>query len=331
MAVTIKDIARLAGVSTATVSKVLNKKDRFIGEETRQKIWSLARELNYRPNSIARSLVTRRSRVIGIIVPDILNPYFTELVRACDDAARQRGYSTILCNSDGDAEKEASYLTFLAGHGVDGIVLAASGVVPDLPLLEGLGIPFVSMDREIQALHCLAATVDTDYELGAFLSASHLIAKGHSRIAFLSGTAESTNTRIRLAGFERAHREAGIPVHRELVRCGEFQHSFGHDATRELLDREKFSAICCMSDMLAIGAMAALREGRLTIPDDCAVMGFDNIYLTPLLDRPLSTIDRRISESGQLAIGALVDFLDDPERRRTAVIVKPTVVQRSTT
>ncbi|MGO4836724.1 LacI family DNA-binding transcriptional regulator, partial [Rhizobiaceae sp. 2RAB30] len=207
MAVTIKDIARLAGVSTATVSKVLNKKDRFIGEDTRRKIWSLARELNYRPNSIARSLVTRRSRVIGIIVPDILNPYFTELVRACDDAARLQGYSTILCNSDGDAEKEASYLTFLAGHGVDGIVLAASGVTPDIRLLEGLGIPFVSMDREMQPMDCLAATVDTDYERGAFLSASHLIGKGHKRIAFLSGAAESKNTRIRLAGFERAHRE----------------------------------------------------------------------------------------------------------------------------
>lgn len=331
MAVTIKDIARLAGVSTATVSKVLNKKDRFIGEDTRRKIWSLARELNYRPNSIARSLVMRRSRVIGIIVPDILNPYFTELVRACDDAARLRGYSTILCNSDGDAEKEASYLTFLAGHGVDGIVLAASGVKPDIRLLEGLGIPFVSMDRDIQAMDCLAATVDTDYERGAFLSASHLIGKGHKSIAFLSGAAESKNTRIRLAGFERAHREAGIPLFPELVKCGEFQHSFGHEATRELLDREHFSAICCMSDMLAIGATAALREGGLRIPDDCAVIGFDNIYLTPLLDRPLSTIDRRISESGHVAIGALIDFLDDPNRHRATVILEPTVVERSTT
>ncbi|WP_439615362.1 SDR family oxidoreductase [Shinella sp.] len=108
MTVTIKDIARRAGVSTATVSKVLNRKDSFIGEETRQRVWALARELNYTPNSLARSLVMRKSHVIGIIVPDILNPYFTELVRACDDAARLRGYTTLACNTGGVAEIEAS-------------------------------------------------------------------------------------------------------------------------------------------------------------------------------------------------------------------------------
>ncbi|TPI30535.1 LacI family transcriptional regulator [Mesorhizobium sp. B3-1-9] len=330
VAATIKDIARGAGVSIATVSKVLNRKDAFISEETRSRIWSLARELNYTPNSIARSLVTRRSQVLGIIVPDILNPYFTELVRACDDAARQRGYTTILCNSDGIPDKEEAHLAFLAGHGVDGIVLAASGVIPNAGLLRGLNIPFVSMDREVPELDCLAATVDTDYRNGAFQSAGYLIAKGHTRIVFLSGSAESSNTRIRLAGFEEAHRQAGIAVDRDLVRCGEFQHSFGRQATRELLESTRFSAICCMSDMLAIGATVALREKGLVVPDDCAVMGFDNIYLAPLLERPLSTIDRRIFEAGTIAIDALVDFLEGPDRRRAAIVMEPSVVERKT-
>lgn len=331
MAVTIKDIARRAGVSAATVSKVLNRKDEFISDETRRKIRSLASDLGYTPNSLARSLVTRRSRVIGVIVPDILNPYFTELVRACDDAARLRGYNTILCNSDGENEKEALHLTFLAGHGVDGIVLAASGVIPDARLLKGLDIPFVSMDREIAPMERLAATIDTDYRSGAFQSAMHLIRKGHRRIAFLSGQADSLNTRIRLAGFEAAHREAGIAVDPLLMECGVFQHSFGHQATQTLLDRTTFSAICCMSDMLAIGATVALRERRIRVPDDCAVMGFDNIYLTALLEQPLSTIDRRISESGQAAINALIDVLDDPERPRSTIVLEPTLVERKTT
>ena len=330
MATTIKDIAKRAGVSTATVSKVLNRKDAFIGEETRDRIWSLARELNYTPNSIARSLVTRRSRVIGIVVPDILNPYFTELVRACDDTARLRGYATILCNSDGIPENEEAHLTFLAGHGVDGIVLAASDVVPNAGLLRELGIPFVSMDRDIPTLDCLAATVDTDCRSGAFQSAGYLISKGHERIAFLSGSADSSNTRNRLEGFEEAHRQAGMAVDPGLVRCGEFQHSFGRQATLALLDGTRFSAICCMSDMLAIGATVALRERGLRVPHDCAVMGFDNIYLAPLLERPLSTIDRRIFESGRIAIDALIDFLEGPDRRRSEILLETSVVERET-
>ncbi|MDX8461324.1 LacI family DNA-binding transcriptional regulator [Mesorhizobium humile] len=331
MATTIKDIARQAGVSAATVSKVLNRKDQFISEETREKIWSLVKELDYTPNSIARSLITRSSRVIGIIVPDILNAYFTELVRACDQAARERGYSTILCNSDSDPAKETSHLTFLASHGVDGIVLAASDLIPDARLLEKLRIPLVSMDREVPDLDCLAARIDTDYETGAYLSASHLIRNGHRRIAFVSGNPLASNTRIRRAGFERAHCEAGLPVDPDLIECGAFNHRFGLMATRTLLDRTRFTAMCCMSDMLAMGAMVGLREHGLSVPDDCAVMGFDNIYIAPLLVRPLSTIERRISEAGSLAIGAMIDFLDDPERPRRTVLMEPTVILRETT
>jgi len=122
----------------------------------------------------------------------------------------------------------------------------------------------------------------------------------------------------------------GITVAPELVRCGEFQHSFGHQATLALLAETRFSAICCMSDMLALGATVALRESGLRVPDDCAVMGFDNIYLAPLLDRPLSTIARRIFESGRIAIGALVDFLDGPERQRSAIVLETSVVERKT-
>ncbi|MGB3642878.1 MAG: LacI family DNA-binding transcriptional regulator [Mesorhizobium sp.] len=330
MATTIKDIAQRAGVSTATVSKVLNRKDAFIGEETRKRIRALARELNYTPNSIARSLVTRRSRVLGIIVPDILNPYFTELVRACDDTARLRGYTTILCNSDGIAANEEAHLAFLAGHGVDGIVLAASDVVPNADLLRELGIPFVSMDRDIATLDCLAATVDTDCRSGAMQSAAYLISRGHRRIAFLSGAAGSANTRMRLEGFEAAHRQAALAVDPALVRCGEFQHSFGRRATLGLLDGTSFTAICCMSDMLAIGATVALRERGLRVPADCAVMGFDNVYLAPLLDRALSTVDRRIFESGRIAIEALIGFLEDPDPQRSAILLETTVVARET-
>lgn len=330
MATTIKDIARQAGVSAATVSKVLNRKDESIGEKTRQKIWDLAEELNYTPNSIARSLINRSSRVIGIIVPDILNLYFTELVRACDDAARARGYSTILCNSDSDPDKEASHLTFLASHGVDGIILAASDIIPDAPLLERLQIPFVSMDREVEALDCLAGRIDTDYETGAFLATSHLIRSGHTRIAFISGPAANLNTRTRRAGYERAHREAGLAVDPDLVECGRFNHRFGLLGTRTLLDRTQFSAICCMSDMLAMGATVALRERGLSVPENCAMMGFDNIYLAPLLVRPLSTIERRIAESGEMAIGALIDFLTDPARPRRMVMIEPTLMVRET-
>ncbi len=331
MTVTIKDIARQAGVSTATVSKVLNRKDSFIGEETRQKVWALARELNYTPNSLARSLVMRKSHVIGIIVPDILNPYFTELVRACDDAARLRGYTTLVCNTGGVAEIEASHLTAFAGHRVDGLLLAASDVIPDIGLLGALHIPVVCMDREIGPVAELVATVDTDYRSGAFDSTRHLIDRGHTRIAFLSGAAHRSNTQIRLAGYRQALEEAGIAFDPDLIRCKEFQHRFGREATLDLLDTTQFTAICCMNDMLAIGAMVALRERGLRVPEDCAVIGFDNIYLAPLLEHPLSTVDRRIAHSGRVATDALIDFLEDPERKGAAITITPEVVSRTTT
>lgn len=253
-----------------------------------------------------------------------------KLVRACDDTARLRGYTTILCNSDDIPENEEAHLTFLAGYGVGGIVLAASEVVPNTDLLQGLGIPFVSMDREIAALDCLAATVDTDCRSGAFQAASYLISRGHKRIAFLSGAARNSNTRTRLEGFEEVHRQAGMAVDPNLIRCGEFQHGFGRQATLALLDSTRVSAICCMSDMLAIGATVALRERGLRVPDDCAVMGFDNIYFTPLLERPLSTVDRRIFESGRIAIDALIDFLEGPDRQRSKILLEPSVVERNT-
>lgn len=331
MAATIKDIARRAGVSTATVSKVLNQKDSVIGEETRQKVLSLARELHYTPNSLARSLVTRKSHVIGIIVPDILNPYFTELVRACDDAARLRGYTTLVCNSEGIPEIETAHLTSFAGHRVDGVLLAASDVIPDAELLDALRIPVVCMDREIGPVAQLVATVDTDYRSGAFQATRHLIEKGHTRIAFLSGAPDRSNTQIRLSGYKDALREAGIPFDPELIRCKEFQHRFGYQATLDLLDRTQFSAICCMNDMLAIGAMVALRERARRVPDDCAVIGFDNIYLAPLLEHPLSTVDRRIGHSGRVATNALIDFFEDADRKRSAITIVPAVVSRTTT
>jgi LacI family transcriptional regulator len=331
VAVTIKDIARQAGVSTATVSKVLNRKDSVIGDETRQKVLSLARELNYTPNSLARSLVTRKSHVIGIIVPDIMNPYFTELVRSCDDAARLRGYTTLVCNSEGVAEIETAHLSSFGGHRVDGILLAASDVIPDVTLLDALRIPVVCMDREIGPTAQLVATIDTDYRSGAFLATRHMIEKGHTRIAFLSGAPHRSNTQIRLLGYKDALRDAGIPFDPQLIRCKEFQHRFGYQATLDLVDETPFSAICCMNDMLAIGAMVALRERGLRVPDDCAVIGFDNIYLAPLLEHPLSTVDRCIGLAGRLAANALMDFLDDADRRGAAITITPTVVSRSTT
>lgn len=330
MTVTIKDIARRAGVSTATVSKVLNRKDTYIGDETRQKIWSLARELNYTPNSLARSLVTRKSRVLGIIVPDILNPYFTELVKACDEAARARGYTTVVCNTEGEPEIEVSHLTSLAGHRVDGVLLAASDITPDAELLGRLRLPLVCMDREIDPIPQLVATVDTDYREGAFQSTRHLIGKGHNRIAFLSGAADRSNTRIRLAGYKDALQQAGIAFDPDLLRCKEFQHRFGHAATLDLIDQVQFTAICCMSDMLAIGAMVALRERGIAVPERCAVMGFDNIYLSPLLEHPLSTMDRRITYAGRAATDALIDFLEGIDHERRTIKISPEVVSRST-
>jgi LacI family transcriptional regulator len=236
-----------------------------------------------------------------------------------------------VCNSDDDPKREREQIEFLASQRAEGIILSAGSVVPDIDFLRSLGTHIACIDREIEAAEWMSATIVTDYRGGAFAAAQHLIARGHRRIAFLGGAREHFNVRERMAGFELAHREIGIAVDPELVACGSFQHGFGLESTRRLLRQTTFSAICCMSDILAMGACAALREIGKSVPDDCAVIGFDNTFLAPLLQQPLSSVDRRLEESAHLAIAAIVGSIENPDLVCQRHMLHTAVVARQTT
>ena len=166
MAVTIKDIAKMAGVSITTVSRILNNKEGFISEATRDKVLKIVKEQGYTPNSFARSLVTNQSRMLGLILPDIVNPYFPELYRACDDQAQEKGYTLLLCNSDDESEKVKGYMEFLARRGVDGILLASSGVSPELEQIGRLGIPIVTIDQYLEECSWHVGDIGNDNTYG---------------------------------------------------------------------------------------------------------------------------------------------------------------------
>lgn len=224
MRATIKDIAAATGFSVTTISLVLNGKGYKISDETKNQILAKARELNYRPNQLAVSLVKRQSKTIGFIVPDISNVYFANMARAIDEACRENGWSVILCNTNDNYDRDREYIDLLADKGADGIVFIMAKdntremAAEEIDYLESIHIPYVVVDRIPELRNCPA--VGTDHEIGGYLAARHLLSLGHRRIACVVGPhATQMDSEARYHGYCRAMEEAGIPVDERLVWC----------------------------------------------------------------------------------------------------------------
>ncbi|MGI6096017.1 MAG: LacI family DNA-binding transcriptional regulator [Lachnospiraceae bacterium] len=332
MSVTIKDIAKLANVSPATVSRVLNNNTGFISEATKQKVLRIVKEQGYTPNPLARSLVTRQSYTLGAIVPDILNPFFSELIRGADDTAQKLGYSLILCNSDDNPEKEKKHIQFLSQRAVDGIILASGSVQTDSAYLDSFHIPVISIDRMMPQCDSLVASVSTDLEQCGYLPAAHFIQQGHTQIAFLCGRNTYEGNQKRYKGYCNALKEANIPLREELIKFRGFSHDAGYQMTKELLEQKvSFTAVSAMSDMLALGAMKALREANVRIPEDCAVIGCDDVFLSEMLTPPLSSVRRNNYDLAVKAVELIVSAIRQKEYHYSEVIFPPELILRKTT
>ncbi len=332
MNVTIKDIARMAGVSTSTVSRILNNKVGFISEATQEKVLKIAKEHSYVPNHFARSLVTKKSKIIGIIIPDILNPFFTEMIRGCDDMVQKLGYSMIMLNSDDDKEKEKKHLDYLGQLSVDGIILASGSLTSNLDIINKYKIPFVAVDKIIKEnKHCVGV-VYSDNRKAAYLATKHLITKGHTKIVFLCGAKNSPSSQERFIGYCAAMNEGNLPIDNNLVYFGEYLHGFGYLITKKLIESNyDFSSICCMSDMLALGAMKALREKRISVPRECAVIGCDDIFLNDLIDCPLSSVKRRPYDMGSRGVEILISYIEQKNQEFVDECLEPILIVRETT
>jgi LacI family transcriptional regulator len=339
MKTTIADIARLAGVSKATVSRVLNNRAEGVGPVTRQRIQEILRETGFQPSGFARGLATGKSASVGVIIPDIANPYYSLLVRGAEDALKKAGYSLFLCNSDREIMKEKEYVTVLIEKGVDGIILdsAESDCDCQLELLDDAGIPYILIDRIIED-PLKYAGVYVDNEEGGRRAAEFLLSRPGSSLVFINGPIEFSQSTLRQAGVEQAVRKMGLPAGSVEILYGDFSIESGLHLTEECLQRHKgpagrvsFTGIFTANDLMAIGALRALKQARISVPDQVEVIGFDDIEMAELMDPPLSTISQPAIEMGKQSARMLLQMMTGKKLRQKTMTLNTRLVLRGTT
>ena len=313
MATSIKDVAKEAGVSIATVSRVLNDID-VVNEETKKKVQEAIKKLGYRPNIVARSLKTQRTRTIGIIVPDISSQVYPEIVRGAEDVANIYKYNVMLCNSDCDGEKEKEYLKVLKEKMVDGVLYMSSSLEQDtLDLINELDIKtiLVETSNKDNAL----PSVSIDNVSGAYEATKYLLDKGRKNIAFIGISKNDKNAwGMRFEGYEKALTEAGLEVKEELCFFQNLKIKSGKKGVSELLARGcKFDGIVCASDEIAMGAINTLRENNISVPKDVSVIGFNGIEMANTFYPTITTIEQPMYDMCSVAMRMLIKLLNKQE------------------
>jgi len=322
MAVTIKDVARESGVNISTVSRALNN-GYGVNVKTRAHVLAVAGRLSYRPNRVARGLVTGRSHTLGLLVSDIRNPFFAEVARGAEDAARAAGCDLVLCNSDLDAGKQLQYVASLLEKRVDGILMNSVAILTrdQQARLAACGVPIVLLNRS--APNKAFSTVCADNEAGGRLAALYLLGLGHRHIAHVTGPRQHGNLSDRGRAFVRTLETANPPIH-PLVVHGRFDFTGGWELTEKLLqEHRKVTAIFAGNDFMACGAVRAILDGGLRIPGDISLIGFDDIELSSVIHPPLTTVHQPKYEIGRAAVEILLRLARDvgqvPEHRLLGV------------
>ncbi|OPX37948.1 MAG: hypothetical protein B1H11_05165 [Desulfobacteraceae bacterium 4484_190.1] len=327
---TLESIAQAAGVSKATVSLALNGKP-GVSPRTRQRILAIARELNYQPNAFAKGLALQRTQTIGVIVPDIGSPFYAELVRGVEAAASQANYYLILYTTAGKPSREEMYFRLLGEQRVDGIiVLTPRGDEALIRHIQAKGFPLVVVDRDIQSADDVVEVIVDNFH-GALAAAQHLIGLGYRRIGFINGIPELQASQDRRRGYQVALQEHGIDSRPEWVVEGEFTDAGGYRAMKKLLAADPpIEAVFAASDTMALGAIRAIREQGLRVPQDVAIVGFDDVPLAAQVDPPLTTVRQPISAMGRTACRLLVQLMQgEPVLQRKVVLYTQLVVRQS--
>ncbi len=285
--VTIADVAREAGVSMMTVSRAVNNKE-GLSEETRERILEIVDRLGYRPNTIARGLVTKRTGTLGLVVPDNANPFFSELARGVEHAAYAEGYNVFLCNTEEDKDRELAVLYSLSEKLVDGVIVCSSRL-PDDELEEALAFHNVNVLIN-RMLHGHSTVLRVDDVKGGRIAVNHLIQSGRQTIGYLAGPENSFSGQQRAKGYRIALGAAGLPYNSDWVKHCLPMVEAGQDATHILLSHySEITALFCYNDLVAVGALKACVDLGYKVPDDLAIVGFDDIMLASLVTPPLTT------------------------------------------
>jgi LacI family transcriptional regulator len=331
---TIKDIARMAKVSHTTVSRALNDKSR-IRNETKERILSIAKELSYRPNFIARSLVMRRTKTLGLVITTIANPFYTELSQGIETTAIGLGYNIILCSTNYDLAAEKKYIDMLRSKGVDGIIFTSAHMGdPNILVLAEEGFPIVLVNR--RTYHPVVREkvdyVGVDNIRGGFLAVEHLIKLGHQRIGVIGGSSESSVGFERLEGGKKALAAYGLDVISDYFLEGDFLKGSGYQGGKKFLEmNEPPTAIFATNDYMALGTYQAIVEQGVRIPEEVALIGFNDIEFTSMKGIELTTVGQKKYEMGALAVKTLLERVEGAKRGPPEeIILEPELIIRKT-
>jgi LacI family transcriptional regulator/LacI family repressor for deo operon, udp, cdd, tsx, nupC, and nupG len=328
----LQEVARRAKVSIATVSRVLNKSDKVV-PETRALVEQALLDLGYRPSRVARRLRMNsgRAHLVGLIIPDIQNPFYAEIARGVEDAAYANKYALLLCNSDENLEKERFYLDVMRDESVDGLVLPPFDE-SDAAVIEMVksGMPVVCVDRSLAKVK--TDLVEVDNYRGALEAVHHLIEKGHRSIGLIEGRSQVSTSRERRRGYLDALAAHGITARPELMRSGDFKQESGRVLTNELFDlRRPPTALFVCNNLMTVGALATLHHRGLRVPQDVAVVGFDDLPWAEALDPPLTVVRQPAYDVGRQAMELLLRRIMEPERPAVTVRLLPELVIRRST
>lgn len=326
---TMKDIARLAGVSTSTVSHVINK-SRFVSDEIAERVNNAAQQLNYAPSALARSLKMNRTKTIGMLVTTSTNPFFGEVVKGVERSCYHQGYNLILCNTEGDNQRMKASINTLLQKRVDGLLLMCSTLegerldvfdrYPDIPIVVMDWGPILFASDKIQ---------DNSLQ-GGYMAAKHLIECGHKEIGCITGPLIRHQAQMRYEGYKRALAEAGIAINPDWIVESDFECEGGYQAFEKLYQRGKLpSALFVSNDMMAMGVIQAASQRGLRVPDNLSLIGYDDVHIAKFMTPALTTIHQPKYRLGKAAVDTLLYRLENPDTTAQVVQLEPTLVVRN--
>ncbi|KGN01678.1 LacI family transcriptional regulator [Clostridium novyi A str. 4570] len=330
MTVTISDIAKEANVSQTTVSRVLNNSG-YVKDETRKKVLKVMKDLNYSPSAIARSLSTKKTNIIGVIVPDIKNPFFGDAIKGISNIADNHNLNIILCDADDNIEKEIKAIRLLKQQRIEGMIITPTSVEDEfnskyLAAIENVGIPVVLLEGNVKYSNFSGVFIDNIE--GAFKGTEALIKNGHTKIAIITGRMNSQSAKDRLVGYKKALAINNIPLNEDYIFYGDYRMESGYELTNKMLSmKDKPTAVFVSSNMMTIGCVKSIFQHNCTIPGDMAVMGYDDLDMMSLFGVNISYVSVPTMELGMKSMNMLLEELDkgkDKDIKR--IILSPKVV-----
>lgn len=329
MKATIYDVAREAGVSIATVSKVINAKGK-ISTERRNQIFAIMQRLQYQPSAIASALTSKQTFTLGLLIPDIANPFFAEVARAVEDRGHRFGYSVIICSTDNKDDRVERYISVLKQKRVDGIIIGTglenNDILQDISTI----IPVVVIGREVNSFP--VHTVVADDYAGGKQAACHLLSLGHTKLAVLAESLQISSSRERVRGFRQSLGEAGISLPDKSILACKNGLEDGIARTSELLSRmDRPTALFCCNDLIAVGALQAAKECGLRVPFDLSIVSFDNTLLATVTNPPLTSIAQPMDQLGEAAVDLLIQQFADSNTVKQRIALRTELIVRDST